>query len=280
MPCPTLSNRHTLAGYTRTVRLKLILTVGVVDPSTLNLQCALARSGSQLEFEDRIVRWQRETAHDGHGSIPASSIPNSDHHLRGSGSSPVFFTLNHALRSPSSLDRESERRPLTARNLALGQGNTLAEPEQTHTSRRGSGGLFKRLGKILNNYVTQPSKRIPLERLPTREVTNAASLRGLREVEVGQSASNAASPSPRQMPIAGRSPTAQEGPAPESSQSSESDGSRNSTSIDEALPARERPIDTNTSSQRNTDAPQLELSNLGDFTIRFSLEAQDGHERN
>lgn len=257
------------------------MTVGVVDPSTLDLQCALARSGSQLNFEDRIVSWQRDTAYDGHGSASASSIPNSDRHLRHSGSSPVLFTLSHALRSPDSLGRESKSRPLTARNLALGHGNTSAEPEQTRTSRRGSSGLFKRLGKILNNYVTQPSKRIPLERLPTREATNAASLRELRDVEVGQSASTAVSPSrAREMPIAGGSPTAQEGRAPQASQSSQSSASRHSTSFDGAPPAREPLIDTNTSSQSNIGAPQLELSDLGDFTIRFSLEAQDGHERN
>ncbi|GAB1741992.1 hypothetical protein NU219Hw_g7389t1 [Hortaea werneckii] len=252
-----------------------------VDPSTLDLQCALARSGSQLKFEDRIVSWQRDTAYDGHGSASACSIPNSDRHPRHSGGSPVLFTLSHALRSPDSLGRESKSRPLTARNLALGHGNTSAEPEQTRTSRRGSSGLFKRLGKILNNYVTQPSKRIPLERLPTREATNAASLRDLRDVEVGQSASTAVNSSrAREMPIAGGSPTAQEGRAPQSSQSSQDSSPRHSTSFDGAPPAREPLIDTNTSSQSNIGAPQLELSDLGDFTIRFSLEAQDGHELN
>ncbi|KAI6840813.1 hypothetical protein KC335_g4061 [Hortaea werneckii] len=251
-----------------------------VDPSTLDLQCALARSGSQLEFEDRIVSWQRDTAYDGHGSAPASSIPNSDHDLRHSRSSPALFSLSHALRSPSSLDRESESRPLTARNLALGQGITLAEPDETPASRRGSSGLLKRLGRILNNYVTQPSKSIPLQHLPVRQATHATSLSELREIEVGQSASNAASPSPRQMPIAGGSSTAQEGSAPNSSQNSVVNIPRSSTSLDEAPSAREPLLDTNTSSQSNTGAPQLELSNLGDFTIRFSLEAQDGHESN
>ena len=256
------------------------LTVGVVDPSTLDLQRALARSSSQLEFEDRIVSWQRDTAYDGHGSTPASSIPNSDHHLRHSGSSPVLFTLCHALRCPSSLGREPERRPLTARNLALGQGITLAEPEETPASRRGSSGLLKRLGKILNDYVTQPSKPIPLERLPSRRPTNADSFGELREIEVGQSASNAASPSPRRMHITGGSPTVQQGPAPDFSQNSGVNIPRNSTSLDEAPSAREPLLDTNTSSQSNTGAPQLELSDLGDFTVRFPLETEGGYGRN
>lgn len=144
----------------------------------------------------------------------------------------MLFTLNHALRSPDSLGRESESRPLTARNLALRRGDTFAEPdEKTHTSRRGSVGLFKRLGKMLNNYVTQPSKRVPPERLPTREATNAASLHELGDIEVGQSASNAASPSPQQMPRAGRSPAVQEGPAPASSQSPEDNAPQNSNHL-------------------------------------------------
>lgn len=256
------------------------MTVGVVDASTLDLQRALAKSGSQLEFEDRIVSWQQNTAYDGHGSAPTSSIPNSDHDLRHSGSSPVLFTLSHALRSPFSLDRKFERRPLTARNLALRHGNTLAEPEETPASRRRSSGLLKRLGKILNNYVTQQSKPIPLVRLPNRRATNADSLGELREIEVGQSASNAVSPSPRQTPVPGGSPMCQDEHASVSSQNSEVvNMPQNSTSVDEAPPARERLLDTTTSSQSNSSAPQLELPHLGDFTIRFSLETQDVQER-
>ena len=130
----------------------------------IDIKRALLRSGTELDLEDRIVTWQRgaqpETARGRQGTGKDGPLPAPDYYLRRSDSSPALLPIVTALRSPSTLRRESAGRPLTEANLSASQLAFGSSQGPDRNERRGSLRVLKKVGKVVTKPIIVPGRGI------------------------------------------------------------------------------------------------------------------------